>query len=111
MAVFPCLAGEFSRRRPLQCGVGAALIIILAPGVDFVDGVFKRQEPMGVQTFLSEPSVEAFDLGVVGRRPWSTEVEFDSMFIRPSIHRLRNKFAAIIDLDRRRQAPLQHDAV
>ncbi|KVE27594.1 hypothetical protein WS67_11285 [Burkholderia singularis] len=42
---------------------------------------------MCVQTFLPEAPVEAFNLGVVGRRVWPVEIQFNAMFIRPALAR------------------------
>lgn len=63
---------------------------------------------MLVEALLSEPSIEAFDQGVVRRRATAREGEFDAVFISPSIHDLARKLASIVDLDSRWQATLRN---
>jgi hypothetical protein len=43
--------------------------MVLAPSFDLAPGVVKRKEPVGVQAFVPQPSVERFDQRVVGRLP------------------------------------------
>lgn len=66
---------------------------------------------MLVQAFLPEPPVEAFHLGIVGRRAWPAEVEFHAMLVCPPVHRLRDEFAAIVHLDGLRRAALGNHCV
>lgn len=56
---------------------------VIASYVAKLPGVVKRQEPIGVQTFVPQSSVEGFDQRLVGRLPWPTEVECSLVEIRP----------------------------
>lgn len=109
--LFPCLTGEFRRCRPLQCRVGASLIIVLPPVLNLAPGVVHRQEPMAVQALLPEAAVEAFYLGVVGWRAGPAEVQLNAALIRLLVHDLGIELAAIVDLDRGRQSPFSANAI
>ena len=43
------------------------MIAVSSPDFDLFAGIFERHEPVGVEAFISETSVEGFDEGVVGR--------------------------------------------
>ena len=66
---------------------------------------------MLVQAFLPEPPVEAFHLGIVGRRAWPAEVEFHAVLVCPPVHGLRDELAAIVHLDSLRRAALGNHCV
>lgn len=51
------------------------LIVVPSPRVDFVLRAFNRFEPVGVQAFLAEATVEALDDRAVGRSTATTEVD------------------------------------
>jgi hypothetical protein len=46
--------------------VRAHLVIILAPRLEFLPHVRQREEDLGVQTFIPQPSVERFDIAILG---------------------------------------------
>ena len=60
---------------------------------------------MGVEAFISEPTVEALDEAIFRRPAWSDEFELYSFSIGPAIERSRAKLGAVIDRDRLRIAP------
>lgn len=66
---------------------------------------------MFVQAFLPEPPVEAFHLGIVGRRAWPTEVELHPMLVCSPVHGLRDELAAVVDLDGLGRATLDNNRV
>lgn len=61
---------------------------------------------MLVQTFLSQPAVEAFHHRVVRRRATSGKVQLYAVFIRLAVHHLAGKLTAVIHFDRFRLASL-----
>jgi hypothetical protein len=61
------------------------LIIVPPKCVDVLLRVVDRREPMYIQTFFAESSVEGFDRGIVGRLATTTEVENDAVGVRPQI--------------------------
>jgi len=65
--------------------VGALLVVVLAPILQFFPGVCKAQEPVGVQAFNSEAAIEGFDEGVVGGLARPREVERYTALIDPKI--------------------------
>jgi len=51
---------------------------------------------MLVQTFLAQPSIEAFHHGIVSGLAWSAEVQFNTSFISPFVQHITDEFAAVI---------------
>lgn len=58
-------------------------IVVLPPGSDIPSGIFQRQEPVLVEAFLSEASIEGFDEGIVGGLPPPAEIKLNSVQICP----------------------------
>jgi hypothetical protein len=54
---------------------------------------------MFVQTFLAQPSNEAFHHCIVRGLAWSAEVQFKTSFISPFVHHLADELAATIGFD------------
>ena len=67
-----------------QRGVRLTRIIVLAPSFDLAPGVVKRQEPVGVQTLVSQSPVEGLYHGIVGGHARPAEVECDLIEIVPT---------------------------
>jgi hypothetical protein len=65
---------------------------------------------VGVPTFRSEPAVERFYEGVIGRLAWSREVERGAALVRPQIQIARHKLGALVAPDRGRQPHLSPDS-
>jgi hypothetical protein len=61
--------------------VGAFLIVVLAPILQFFLRVRKAQEPVRVETFCPEATVEGFDEGVIGGFAGPGEVQCDATLI------------------------------
>ena len=75
------MVGEHGHRRPLaNCTMRSHIVVILAPKFDLCPGVVKIQEPMLVQAFKTNASVEAFDEGIVSGFSRSAEVLERSLF-------------------------------
>ena len=72
------------------------LIVIPPKRIDLLLRVVDRREPMHVQTFFAEPSVERFDGRIVGRLAPAAEVENYSVGVRPQIHRGTDELGAIV---------------
>lgn len=80
-----------------------------APGFNLGFGIGQAHEPMFVQTLRSQASVKALHHGVICGISRSAEIELNAIFVGPPVHRLSNKFAAVIRLDDLRPAPLSDD--
>ena len=65
--------------------MGAFLVVVSRPILQLFTGICKAQEPVGVEAFCPEASVEGFDERVVGGRPCSAEVECDAVGVSPQI--------------------------
>ena len=60
------MGSEHDHRRPLtDCTMRSHIVVVLAPKLDLCPGVVKVQEPMLVQAFKANASIEAFDEGIV----------------------------------------------
>ena len=62
-----CMPDEFCRRQVLESQVTPALVLLNAPSFDLRLGFVNRLEPVNVQAFVPERSVERPDEPVVGR--------------------------------------------
>src|SRR5262245_31720622 len=85
------------------------MVLIVGPPkrVDLLLRVVDGREPMHVQAFFPEPTVERFD-GRIVRGPAATaEVEYDAVRVRPPVHRGADELTAVIAVDALRQAPLE----
>jgi hypothetical protein len=91
---------EHDHRRPLtDCTVRTHIVVVLAPKLDLCAGVVKVQEPMLVHTFKANPSIEAFDEGIVRRFAGSAEVHDDTVRIGPQVELARGELAAVVHPD------------
>ena len=77
------------RRLVADCPVGPFFVVVSAPILHFFLRVRKAQEPVGIEAFLPEASVERLDKGIVGRLPGAAEVEPDLMRPGPVVQRAR----------------------
>ena len=108
------MGGEHGHRRPFaDCTMRSHIIVVLAPKFDLCAGVVKIQEPMLVQAFKSNTSVEAFDEGIVSGFARSAEVHDDTIHIGPQVEFARGKLAAVVYSDASRFAergdgPIEH---
>jgi len=76
--------------------VRTTLIVIDLPGLDQPFGLVDRSEPMDVQAFIVQRSVEGFDEGVIGWFAGPGEVYAGSMVVSPKIYKLTSKLCTII---------------
>ena len=99
------MGGEHDHRRPLtDCTVRSHIVVVLAPKLDLCAGIVKVQEPMLVQAFNANASIEAFDESVVCRFAGSAEVQNDTVRIGPQVKLPRGELAAIVHPDASRLA-------
>jgi hypothetical protein len=66
------------------------------PSLNFIPCVLQAHKLMFVQTFLAQPSIEAFHHGIVCGLAWSTEVQLNTSFISSFVHHLTDEFAAVV---------------
>ena len=84
--------------------VGPILVVVSAPSLQLFLRIRKRQEPVGVQAFRPQASIEGLDEGIVGRLAGAGEVERDTVGIGPQIKIARDELGSLIDPDRLRIA-------
>ena len=80
------------------------LIVVSTPSLHFLPCVVKTHESVRVQTFGSEPAVEAFNEAVVGRLARPGEVENAVLLIGSEIKIAGDELRTLIDPDRLRIA-------
>jgi hypothetical protein len=68
------------------------LIVVPPKRIDLLLRIRDRGEPMHVQAFFAEPSVERLDRRVVGRLAPATEFENDTILVGPKIDRRADDF-------------------
>ncbi len=90
---------EFARRLLLERTVRALLIVVFAPIFNNMFGVIERDKPVLLQALLPQPAVEALDKCIVRWLTRSAEFQLHSVAIRPLVHRLRDEFTPVVDLD------------
>ena len=79
--------------------MGSHRVVVVFPQLQFPANFRKGKKLVGVQTFVTESAVEAFDVGILHGFPRSNEVQLDATTVRPSIQFPGHKLAAIIDRD------------
>ncbi len=77
--------------------VRAFFVVVLAPILHLFSRVRKVQEPVSVQTFGSEATVEGFNERIVGWFSWPGEVKRDAALVGPQIQIARHKLGALVD--------------
>src|SRR4051812_13262214 len=74
--------------------------VVLHPHANISRGIDQRKEPVRLQTFVPEPPVEQPRESVVGRRSAPREVQPAFVLVGPPAELHREKFQAIVALDR-----------
>ena len=85
------LAGRLISQRTMR----PLRVVVLAPSRDLALGVRQVREPMRVQTFLAEPSVETFDESILHGFAGLDEVLPHLRFQRPRLHGPRLKLRSV----------------
>lgn len=79
-------------------------VVVLPPSFKLFPHILHGEEEVVIETFVSQPPVEALDKIVLHGLDRSDEVELHLVFIRPGIHGLAIELGAIINGDRLRQS-------
>jgi hypothetical protein len=72
------------------------LIVVPPKCVNLLLGVLQGVEPVDVQAFFTEASVERLDRRIVRRFASSTEIQNDAVRVRPEVHRRADELGAIV---------------
>ena len=73
-----------------------ALIVVQSPGFDLGGGILQFFKPVDVQTFIAEAAVEGFNGRVVRRLAAPTEVQNDTVRVRPEVRPDAHDFCAVV---------------
>jgi hypothetical protein len=79
--------------------MGSLGVIVLLPFGDDLSGMGQALEPVEVKTFVAESSVEAFDVGILGRLARFDKIEGDLVGVGPGVERVAGEFRSIVDHD------------
>ena len=78
------------------------VFVLPAPGPDDEPGLFQSHEPILVQAFVTESSVERFAVGILSRLPGFNEVLKNLVVPGPFRHHRASKLGTIVRHDHRR---------
>src|SRR5258705_915327 len=87
------------------------LVVIFAPVFDLLPRVSQARKPVGIQTFIAQPAVEAFHVRVLHRLSWLNELQPHSTFFAPRSQRSATKFRSIVEDDRFRKSTLLRHSI
>ena len=88
--------------------MGPAVVVVLSPSLDCPTGVRQVDEPVFVEAFVPELSIEAFHIGVLNRLARFDTTELNARSLRPSEHGFAGRFGAVIDDDFLRRTMPDH---
>lgn len=95
--------GVFGRRPIAQGAVWSDGIIIVSVFFKLFPGLLQGKEDLGIQQLIPKPSIERFNIAVLGWFAWTDEVQMDAMSICPGVQYLAGKLRPIINGDGLRQ--------
>jgi hypothetical protein len=78
--------------------MGPERIVLHTPLLDSLPGFPQTGEPFLIQTFLTEPAIEALNMAVLYRLAGVNEVQLDAISTGPNIQLLATKLRPIINL-------------
>lgn len=85
--------------------MGTLVVVVKPPGFDEHLRVCQTDEPMGVETFVPEATVEALDKCVLNRLARSGELQLNLMRGRPLVKHPADQIRPVIEHNRFRQPP------
>lgn len=71
----------------------------------------QAREPVLVQAFVAQPSVEGFDVRILVRLAWFDEAQGHLVLVRPDCHRAPAELLAVVRADQLGQSALELDAL
>ncbi len=80
--------------------MGSVVVVVPAPFLQLLPGIFKAHEPVGVQAFRPQLAVERLNERIVGGLSGPAEVQRDIMGVRPQVQVTRDELRSLIDADR-----------
>jgi hypothetical protein len=81
-------------------------VVILPPGFDLSPGITETSEPVGIQTFVAQPTAEAFNAGILCGLAWLNEIQSHTTLFAPGRQCPAAKFRSVAHNDRFRQSAL-----
>src|ERR1700757_296080 len=90
-----CRPCKLCGRQVVQRAVGTLFVVILPPGFDFSPGVTETGEPVGIQTFVAQPAVEAFNVSILCGLAWLNEIQSHTTLFAPGRQCPAAKFRSV----------------
>lgn len=91
------LPGESCRRHVVQGCVRPTLIVVGSPCLDSLLGFGQGFKPIYVQVFVAERAIERFNMAIIRRCTWPTEVDIGLVVVSPQVEQQPRDFAVIVD--------------
>ncbi len=86
-------------------------VVINSPGFDEFFRFLEADEPVFVEAFVSEGSVEALNKRVLNGFPRLDKLQLDAMLVGPAVEDFTGELGSIIGNDAGRMAPVSHETV
>ena len=101
----------FGGRQPAKCLLRSFLIVLTDPSLDYHPSVVETDEPILVEAFVTESSVEGLDVGVLVGLARLNQAQGDAVTMRPGQHGPTGELLAIVGPDDRRPSAERTDLV
>ena len=86
-------------------------VVFLQPGIGGGSNLLNRVKEIGVQHILTIGTIEAFNVGILGRFAWLDEIPEQLVVARPVGQHLGDKLGTIIAANRLRIAAVDSDLI
>src|SRR6185503_15246165 len=75
---------ELVRRSIIEGAVRGVRVVLFSPGADLLLWIRQRHVPVGIQTLITQPAVEAFHSSVLHRLSWLDVHQLDGLLLAPA---------------------------
>src|SRR5450759_2690558 len=99
LRVFLRLMDQGHRGPITDCAMRSHFVVLNTPIFHLLSCLVQIHEPVLPETFETDGCIEAFDIGVVSRLAWPTEVQHHTVGVGLEIELLRGKLTALVDAD------------
>ena len=86
-------------------------VVFLKPVIDSHTSFGQRAEQPSIQTGRANDRIDALAVGILPRTAWIDVMRVHVLFLQPFLHRLRNRFRAIVAAQTRRSPMLVKQSI
>lgn len=79
--------------------MGPFPIVVIAPSSELFSRIRERIEPLYIQAFVAQASVETFNEAILNRPAWAYEAQLHTVLNRPGLNCSASELAAVIQGD------------